>query len=197
MQTISNCSTFVGKTVHFSVAIYIRHIKKILGILIHPLILLTGLQHLLKQLNSIFFQLPRIHQLLLVLPPVSHASFFIHELRWSSMVFFHEVHNLFPLYQPPFVLRHTSTVIIILWPALRPEHIGTKLPNGLQHFSYTQYAGPSFFFRHSLHFHYSITYRRISSSPNGSYGPSLHSNSTVPDSKARTVCHCPAGMFKT
>ena len=34
----------------------------------------------------------------------------------------------------------------------------------------------------------------ISSSPVGSYGPSLTSMMTVPDSRARTVCHWPMGM---
>ena len=36
----------------------------------------------------------------------------------------------------------------------------------------------------------------ISSSPVGSYGPSLTSMMTVPDSRARTVCHWPMGMFR-
>ena len=36
----------------------------------------------------------------------------------------------------------------------------------------------------------------ISSSPVGSYGPSLTSIMTVPDSRARTVCHWPMGMFR-
>ena len=36
---------------------------------------------------------------------------------------------------------------------------------------------------------------RISSGPIGSYFPSFISKITVPDSNARTVCHCPAGIF--
>ena len=35
----------------------------------------------------------------------------------------------------------------------------------------------------------------ISSSPSGSYFPFLLSISTVPDSFAYTLCHCPAGTF--
>lgn len=37
---------------------------------------------------------------------------------------------------------------------------------------------------------------RISSSPMGAYGPSLHSRITVPLSKARAVCHWPGGMLR-
>ena len=36
----------------------------------------------------------------------------------------------------------------------------------------------------------------ISSSPVGLYGPSFTSMRTVPDSRARTVCHWPMGMFR-
>lgn len=35
----------------------------------------------------------------------------------------------------------------------------------------------------------------ISASASGSQTPFLHSNSTVPDSFAQTLCHCPAGTF--
>ena len=46
----------------------------------------------------------------------------------------------------------------------------------------------------------SVNYRNhkasISSGPIGSYGPSFISRITEPDSKALTVCHCPAGTFK-
>ena len=45
-------------------------------------------------------------------------------------------------------------------------------------------------------FHVILCYSSISSGPVGSYGPSLTSIMTVPDSRARTVCHWPMGMFR-
>ena len=59
---------------------------------------------------------------------------------------------------------------------LRPEEVTTELPDCSQ----------STFYCHKL---------KISSGPNGSYFPSLHSSSTEPLSNALTVCHCPARTF--
>jgi hypothetical protein len=59
---------------------------------------------------------------------------------------------------------------------LGPEEVVAELPDSIQ----------NTFQRHKL---------KISSGPNGSYFPSLHSSNTEPLSSARTVCHCPAGTF--
>ncbi len=42
---------------------------------------------------------------------------------------------------------------------------------------------------------YSTLTVNISSSSSGVHGPSLHSSSTVPLSRERRECHCPAGML--
>ena len=83
-------------------------------ILIHPPVHLPHLHQLSKQADSVFLQLPCIHQLLLMLPPISHTPFFINELGWPPFVGIHKVHYLFPLVEPPFILRHTRVLFAAL-----------------------------------------------------------------------------------
>ena len=58
----------------------------------------------------------------------------------------------------------------------RPKEVAAELPDSLE------YA----FDCHRV---------KMSSGPNGSYFPFLNSIRTLPDSSARTVCHCPAGTL--
>lgn len=69
---------------------------------------------------------------------------------------------------------------VIFGPSLRHKHKVNKLPQSFK---------DGFNLSHLLH------HLNISSSPSGSYAPSLHSRITVPDSRALTVCHCPAGIL--
>ena len=82
----------------------------LLLILINVSIPLPRLQQLLEHLNPLRPELPRIHQLLLMLPPVPHPALGIYKLRWAPLISVHKVHNLFPLNVPAFVLGHNLFV---------------------------------------------------------------------------------------
>lgn len=145
-------------------------------------VFLPYLQELIKEFYSVCFQFPRIHQLLLVFPPVSHAALFWDELRWPTLIGLHEIHNLTPVGSPFLILGHTSEIIIIFWPAPGYKHIRAKIPQSF-HQSYDLFA---------LHTHFLSS--KIPSTSCGTNGPSLHSNTTLPDSKLSSLCHTPLGI---
>ena len=65
---------------------------------------LPQLQQLLKYLHPHLLQLPRIHQLLVVLPPGAHVAFLRNELGGLTVVGFQKVDGLLPFGEPEFVL---------------------------------------------------------------------------------------------
>jgi len=75
-------------------------------ILIHMLILLPQLQQLLEHLQPLRLQLPRIHQLLVVLPPGPHIALLRHKLGRFAVVGFQKVDGFLPFGEPEFVLGH-------------------------------------------------------------------------------------------
>ena len=70
------------------------------------LILLPQLQQLLKHLHPLQLQHPRIHQLLIVLPPRAQVAFLRDELGGFAVVGFQEVDGFLPFGEPEFVLGH-------------------------------------------------------------------------------------------
>ncbi len=71
-------------------------------------VLLPQLQQPLKQLHPLRFQLPGIHQLLVVLPPRAHVAFLRDELGGFAVVGFQKVNGFLPFGESEFVLGHCS-----------------------------------------------------------------------------------------
>ena len=70
------------------------------------LIPLPQLQQLLEHFHPFRLQLPRIHQLLVVLPPGAHVAFLRDELGGLPVVSFQKVDGFLPFGEPEFVLGH-------------------------------------------------------------------------------------------
>ena len=80
--------------------------KKMLLILIHVFVLLPNLQQPLKHIHTLKFQLPGIHQLLVVLPPRAHVTLLRNKFGGFAVIGFEEVDGFLPFGQPEFVLGH-------------------------------------------------------------------------------------------
>ena len=100
----------------------------------------------------------------------------IHHQNTTPGLTWHDVLHL--LLHSPFLLHPLILFLgaTALAAPLGPEEVAAELPNSIQ----------NSFRCHKL---------KISSGPNGSHFPSLHSSNTEPLSSALTVCHCPAGTF--
>ena len=75
------------------------------------LIPLPQLQQLLEHLHPLRLQLPRIHQLLVVLPQRAHVALLRHKLGGFAVVDFEKVNGFLPFGEPEFVLGHKLRIL--------------------------------------------------------------------------------------